>query len=272
MTKPFNPLMRLILDEELKAHPEKDQTKEENASVLGQELLENLWKPEEKPQTFWGKVKIALSDGINLPEKLFNRLIDFRTRQGLTDKEEMQRVMFYATNSFRKGTEILARGCYLFYHHPKAFEKYATSPADFQEDIRQSTCDEEGIFMPALGMRITTVTEEDECIDDRRLPLLSFAPIKYGKHPCLLANSKEIDKQMGLISDPSLNGFSCDACRYVPLKKLLYVEQPESNYPTTHHRALVIAINEFNRRLEHEPVKICSHRGNSVSPDKQKTL
>ena len=54
-------------------------------------------------------------------------------------KEEMQHIMFYATNAFRKGTDILARGCYLFHHNPKAFEKYATSPTDFAEDIHHSS-------------------------------------------------------------------------------------------------------------------------------------
>ena len=274
MTKPFNPLMKFVLSEELNAHPEKDKEEEGKASVLGQKLLEVLWKPEEKPRTFWEKMKVALSDDMNLPEKLFNRLADFRVRQGLAhEKEKMERVMFYATSSFRKGTEILARGCYLFYHNPKAFKKYTTSPMDFQEDIRQCSCDEENVFMPFLETGVPTVSgqseQEDECSNDRRLPLLSFSPIKYGKHPCLLPNPQEIDKYIGLISDPALQGFLFDSCRYEPLKKLLYVEQPESNYPAAHHKASVIAINEFNWRLEHEPVKICTHKGNAVLPDRQ---
>ena len=97
----LKPLMQFVLDEELKTHPEKDKEKEEKIATLGQELLDTLWIPEEKPTTFLGKVKNILSDGIDLPQKLFDRMIDFRVRQGLAlEKEEMQKVAFYTTKAF----------------------------------------------------------------------------------------------------------------------------------------------------------------------------
>ena len=260
--------MQLILNEELKNHPKKNKQEEEKAAALGQKLLNRLWLPEKKPNTFWGKVKFALSDGIDLPQTLFNRIIDFRERQGLAyKKEEMQHVMFYATNAFRKGTDILARGCYLFHHNPKEFEKYATTPTDFDNDIRQSTFNEENVFMPAFaifpsGTMMATGQEiqEEYRAEDRCLPLLSFAPIKYGQHPCLMTSQKTIDQYQGLFSEASLQGFSHDLCRYEPFKKLLYIEQPESRYSALQHKAIVIALNEFNQRLAREPVKICTHK------------
>ena len=280
MIRPFNPLMKSILNEELKTHPEKDKDEEGMFSILGQELLEKLWQPDEKPTTFWGKIKVALSDGIDFPQKLFDRMVDFRGVHGFSHKkEEMQRVMFYTTSSFRKGTEILARGCYLFHHNPQAFKKYATSEVDFAEDIRQSTFDEENVFMPALTVwpvgtfMATGETEQEyERAEDRRLPLLSFAPIKYGQHPSLVASSQELDKYTALFSEPSLYGFDTNPYRLEPLKKLLYLEQPESCYPSLQHKAIVIAINAFNRCLDREPVKICTHKENQASSNKQKTL
>lgn len=273
----LKPLMQLVLDEELKIHPEKNKEKEEKAAELGQDLLEKLWIPEEKPNTFLGKVKSVLSDGVNLPQILFNRMIDFRARQGLTQKkEQMQRAMFYTTKAFREGTEIMSAACYLFHHNPHAFERYATNQVDFQEDLRRSTYDEESIFMPFLGTGVPTIVnqseQEENYADDRRLPLLSFAPIKYGLHPCLINSSREIEKYKQIFLEPSLYGFKNNPYRFEPLKKLLYFEQPESNYPATHHTALVIAVNEFNKRLECEPVKVCSHKENQASPKKQKTL
>ena len=88
-----------------------------------------------------------------------------------------------------------------------------------------------------------------------------------------MSSQQEFDKYKDLYSEASLQGFSTDPYRYVPLRKLLYIEQPESNYPETQHKAMVLAVNAFNQRLhsEHEPVKICSHKGNSVTSDKQKT-
>ena len=270
--------MHITLDEELKAHPEKNKEQEEKTAELGQELLEKLWDPEEKPTTFWGKVKNAFSDGINLPEKLFDRIVDFRIQHGLAyKKEEMQRVMFYATKAFRSGTEILERGCYLFHHNPQAFEKYATSATDFSEDIHQSTFDEENVFMPAIGIGPVGIAiaagqseYEEERAEDRRLPLCSFAPIKFGYHPALMTSQKEIDKYQGLFGEPSLNGFDTNPYRFEPLKKLLYIEQPQSHYPDTQHKAMVIAINAFNQYLEHEPIKVCVHKGNCVLSSKEK--
>ena len=274
----LKPVMQCVLNEVLKNNPEKE--KELKSAELGQELLDKLWVPEQKPNTFWGKVKFTLSDGINLPEKLFNRIIDFRVRQGLTYKrKEMQRVLFYSTSAFRKGTEILARGCYLFHHNPQAFKKYAISSVDFEKDIQQSSFNEENIFMPAIGMgpvgifMVGQQSEQEECrAEERQLPLLSFAPIKYGQNPSQMNSQQEIDKYQELFSEPSLRGFSYDPYRYEPLKKLLYSEHSESNYPATQHNAMVIAINAFNQRLEHEAIKICTHKSNSISSDKQKTL
>ena len=273
----LKPLMKLVLNEELKNHPEKNKEQEEKAAELGQELLEKLWKPEEKPTTFWGKVKTVLSDGIDLPQKLFDRIIDFRVRHGLAHKkQETQNVMFYATKAFRDGIEMMAAACYLFRHTPKAFEKYATSSVDFNEDIHQSTFDEENAFVPFFGTGVPLILDQSEQeenrVNDRRLPLRSFAPIKYGIHPCLIDSKREIEKYTQLLSEPSLNGFRTNPYRFEPLKKLLHFEQPESNYPAMHHNALVVAINEFNIRLRHEPVKVCSHKGNQESFDKQKTI
>ncbi|MBR6231589.1 MAG: hypothetical protein IKQ99_00640 [Alphaproteobacteria bacterium] len=266
MTKPFNPLMQFVLAEELTAHPEKDKGAEEKASVLGQELLETLWKQERKPDTFWEKVKTALSDDVGLPQTLFNRIVDFQTQQKL-DKKEMNQVMFYATRSFRKGTEILARGCYLFHHNPQAFQKYATSEADFAEDIHQTTVNEENIFMPNLTINPVDATATEDKTD--RLPLHCFAPVKYGFHPSFMTPAKEVEKHKGLFSEPFLDGFDTNPYRFEPLKKLLTGDLPESNYPAQHHIAVVIAVNAFNGYLNREPVKICAHKGNSVSPDKQ---
>ena len=279
MTPKLFPIMRLVLNEELENHPEKDPTQEEKAATLGQELLNKLWQPEEKPASFWEKIKSALSDEIELPQKLFNQIIDFRTKKELTyQKEEMQKVAFYATKSFCKGTDLLARGCYLFYHNPKAFERYATSSIDFQEDVHQGTFDEENVFMPTLGIFPSdTITAErptlqEECrSEDRCLPLLSFAPIKCGIHPSQIESQVMFNHHQGLFSEPSLMGFPYDSCRYEPLKKLLYTEQLESNYPDLQHKAIVVALNEFNRRLEREPAHVCVHKKNSSSLNTQHT-
>ena len=279
MTSKIFPIMRLVLNEELENHPEKDPIQEEKAAALGQELLNNLWQPEEKPASFWERIKSALSDEIELPQKLFNRIIDFRTQKGLTyKKEEMKKVAFYATKSFCKGTDLLARGCYLFYHNPKAFERYATSSIDFQEDVRQSSFDEENVFMPTLAIfpSDTVIAErqasqEEYHPENRRLPLLSFAPIKCGIHPSQIEFQVMLDHHKGLFSDPSLRPFQYDFCRYEPLKQLLCSEQPESNYPNLQHKAIVVALNEFNRRLEREPVHICAHKGKPSTPNVQHT-
>ena len=277
----LKPLMQLILDEELKVHPEKERVKEEKAAELGQDLLDKLWQPEEKPSTFWGKVKSALSDEVGLPQKLFNRMIDFRVREGLSyKKEEMQRIMFYATKAFCKGTDILAAGCYLFHHNPQAFQKYATSSEDFNEDVRQSTFDEENVFMPAIGISppvgiamIAGQSEQEECrAEDRRPPLRSFAPIRFGYHPSQEKFQGLFEHYHNIFSEPSMNGFKTNPYRYEPLKKLLYTEQPESRYPVSQHKAIVVALNEFNRRLEREPVKVCSHKNDQPNADKQKTI
>ena len=273
----LKPLMQFVLDEELKAHPEKNKETEEKAANLGQELLDRLWVPEEKPTDFWGRVKTVLSDGIDLPQKLFDRMVDFRVHQGLAHKkEEMQKVAFYATKAFRKGTELLARGCYLFYHNPKAFGKYATSSTDFQEDVRQSTFDEESVFMPALAifpsgtaMAAGQAEQEYYRAEDRRLPLLSFTPIRIGIHPSQIKSQDMFNHCQGLFSDISLRGFSSDSSRYEPLKKLLYTEQLESNYPDLQHKAIVVALNEFNQRLEREPVKVCAHKNTKPKTDTQ---
>ena len=52
MVQNLKPLMQSILDENLKAHPEKEREKELKYAELAQELLDQLWKPEEKPTTF----------------------------------------------------------------------------------------------------------------------------------------------------------------------------------------------------------------------------
>jgi len=271
----LKPLMQYILDEELKAHPQKDKTQERKAASLAQELLEKLWQPEEKPTTFWQKVKLTLSDGVNLPEQLFKRVVDFRACQRLAHKkEEMQQVMFYAVQAFRKGTEMLARACYLFNHNPLAFAGYATSSVDFEQDLRQSSCEDENVFMPALW----TVTSAGQSeiqknhADDRRLPLHSFAPIKYGQHPCLEDSKYQIRKYQDLFDEFSLLGFKTDPFRYVSLKKLLFGHQPDSNYPSLHHQAIVVALNEFNKCLEREPVRVCSHQGKQVTAYRQKII
>ena len=193
-------------------------------------------------------------------------------------KEEMKKVAFYATKSFCKGTDLLARGCYLFYHNPKAFERYATSSIDFQEDVRQSSFDEENVFMPTLAIfpSDTVIAErqasqEEYHPENRRLPLLSFAPIKCGIHPSQIEFQVMLDHHKGLFSDPSLRPFQYDFCRYEPLKQLLCSEQPESNYPNLQHKAIVVALNEFNRRLEREPVHICAHKGKPSTPNVQHT-
>ena len=271
----LKPLMQCILDEELKTHSKKDRTQEGKAASLAQELLEKLWQPEEKPTTFWQKVKLTLSDGINLPEQLFNRVVDFRACQGLAHKkEEMQKVMFYAVQAFRKGTEMMAGACYLFNHNPLAFEGYATSSADFDKDIHQNTCDEESIFMPVQGSAVFTAqVEYKSCrTDDRRLPLFSFAPIKYGRHPCLEDSKYQIRKYQDLFDEFSLLGFKTDPYRYVPLKKLLFGNHPDSNYPSSQHQAIVMALNEFNKCLEREPVQVCPHQGKQVTADRQKVI
>ena len=273
----MKPLMQTILDEELKKTPEKDKEKEQSMAGLGQELLDVLWVPEKETNTLWGKLKDVLSDGINLPQKLFDRIVDFRVDQGLSDKkEEMQKVMFYATMASRKGTDILARACYLFRHNPKAFEKYATTSVDFSEDMRQSAFDEENMFMPTLdilngasGMATGQFEQAEARAYNRRLPLLSFSPIKYGKHPCIINNPTEISKYEGLFSEISLRGWQYDPARFSPLKNLLYAEHPESNYPAQQHEAIVIAINEFSRHLEREPVKVCTHKNKTKTADKQ---
>lgn len=277
-TSKIFPIMHTVLNEELERHPEKDKEKEERAAALGQELLNDLWLPEEKPATFWGKIKSALSDEMDLPQKLFKRMIDFRVRQGLAyKKEEMQKVAFYATKSFRKGTDLMARACYLFYHNPQAFEKYATTSIDFKEDIQRSSFNEENVFMPALAifpsgtiMATGQAEQEYDRAEDGRLPLLSFAPIKCGIHPSQIASQVMFNHYQGLFSEPSLYGFSHDSSRYEPLKKLLYEEHPESNYPDLRHKAIVVALNAFNQSLERETVHVCTHKDKPSASNTQK--
>ena len=271
----LKPLMQFVLNEELKAHPEKEGTSEKMAAELAQELLEELWQPEKKPITFLGKVKSLLSDGINLPQVLFDRIIDFKSRHQLTDKkEEMRRVMFYTTKAFNKGTDILAAGCYLFYHNPKAFEKYAISSVDFNEDIRLSSYDKDNDFMPliALGIPMAIDQAEQNQSEEQRLPLISFAPIRYGFHPSQEKFQGLFEHYNTIFSERSLYGFHTNPSRYEPLNKLLHLEHPESHYPAIQHNAMVIAINEFNKHLAYEPVKVCSHKGKQITPNKQKTI
>ena len=100
----LTPLMQSVLNEKTKNDPTLDRTHEEKVAELGQELLEKLWEKEANPTTFWGKVKSVLSDGINLPQILFDRMIDFRIQHKLSDKkEDMQRVMLYTTKAFNNG-------------------------------------------------------------------------------------------------------------------------------------------------------------------------
>lgn len=272
--------MQSVLNEKTKNDPTLDRTHEEKVAELGQELLDKLWEKEEKPTTFWGKVKSVLSDGINLPQILFDRMIDFRVRHGLINKkEDMQHIMFYTTKAFNKGTDVLAAGCYLFYHNPQAFQKYATSSADFNDDIEQSTFDEENLPMPLVGIGTVGIAivagqaeQEYDRAEDRRLPLCSFAPIKYGFHPSQKEYQGIFKHYEAIFSERSLYGFQTNPYRYEPLKKLLHFEHSESHYPATHHNAMVIAMNEFNKCLQREPVKVCSHKGCSVSSDKQKTI
>ena len=276
----LTPLMQSILDERTKNDPTLDRTQEEKFAELGQGLLEKLWVQEEKPTTFWGKVKSVLSDGINLPQILFDRMIDFRVRHGLINKkEDMQHIMLYTTKAFNKGTDILAAGCYLFHHNPRAFQKYATSSTDFNEDIEQSSFDENNVNAGALGIPtigipiVANQTEEELYRSDlRRLPLSSFAPIKYGFHPSQKEYQGVFKHYEAIFSERVLYGFKTNPYKYEPLKKLLHFEHPESCYPATHHNAMVIAMNEFNKQLQQEPVKVCSHKGCSVSSDKQKTI
>ena len=275
----LKPLMQFVLDQELKEHPGKNKEKEEKAASLAQELLEKLWLPDEKPTTFWEKVKFVLSDGVNLPEKLFRTVVSFRAHQGLSDKkEEMQRVMFYTTKAFREGTEMLAAGCYLFCYNPLAFERYATSSLDVEEDIRQSRYDEENLFMPELKVGSAVIDKQSEKKEnlpqkkDRRLPLLSFAPIKYGQHPCMMDSKCEVARYKDLFSEFSLQGFRTDPYKYTPLKKLLYVDQPESHYPSLQHKTIALVLNAYNQLLEKEPVCVCTHKGAVVSENNQKTI
>ena len=203
--------------------------------------------------------------------------MNFRTQRGLAyEKEKTQQVMAYATKAFNKGTEILSAACYLFYHNPQAFKKYAVTSFDYDEDIRRSTFNEENVFMPALGipgeMMIVAgqSKQEEDRANSQRLPFLSFAPIKHGYHPCLTESTYEIEEYQKILSEPSLYGFKTNPYRFEPFKKLL--QQPESNYPGIRHQAIVIAINAMNKQLEHEPVKICSHKGRATPQEKQKTL
>ena len=276
----LTPLMQSVLNEKTKNDPTLDRTHEEKVAELGQELLEKLWEKEANPTTFWGKVKSVLSDGINLPQILFDRMIDFRIQHKLSDKkEDMQRVMLYTTKAFNKGTDILAAGCYLFYHNPQAFQKYATSSADFNDDVEQSTFDENNVNtgalgIPAIGIPLVARQTEEELYRSnmRRLPLYSFAPIKYGFHPSQKKSQGLFEHYNTIFSERSLYGFQTNPYRYEPLQQLLHFEHPESRYPATHHNAIVIAANEFNKCLQREPVKVCSHKGCPVSSDKQKTI
>lgn len=275
----LTPLMQSVLNEKTKNDPTIDRKHEEKFAELGQELLEKLWEKEANPTTFWGKVKSVLSDGINLPQILFDRMIDFRVRHGLINKkEDMQRVMLYTTKAFNKGTDILAAGCYLFHHNPQAFQKYATSFEDFNDDIRQSTFDVEDLPMPLVGIGTVGIAivagqaeQEYDRAEYRRLPLCSFAPIRYGYNPSQEKNKEMLDRYEHIFSEPSMHGFKTNPYRYEPLKKLLHFEQEESNYPAMHHNALVIAVNEFNKRLQCEPVKVCTHKGNQKAFQKQHT-
>ena len=85
----------------------------------------------------------------------------------------------------------------------------------------------------------------------------------------MIDSTEEIEKYRELFLEISLHDFSTNPFRYEPLKKLLCIEQPESNYPDKQHRAIVVAIDEFNRRLRREPVKICAHKDGTTKTDIQ---
>ena len=269
MTKNLFPLIQSIFDEVLKNHPEKDKAKEEKMAQLAQELLKKLWEPLPICKNFWQRFFTQHS---SLPQTIFDRIASFRENQKFTEtKEEIWRIMFYTSRAFYQGTEMLARACYLFYHSPLAFRKYSTTEIDFDKDIYRSIHNK--IFISPSN--VDTVPpfqseQEKQKIENRRLPLLSFAPIKLGIHPCLIDSTEEIEKYKELFSETFLRNFSTNPVRYEPLKKLLCIEQPESNYPDKQHRAIVVAIDEFNRRLRREPVKICVHMDGTTKTDIQR--
>ncbi|MGN0919936.1 MAG: hypothetical protein ACI4OR_04200 [Alphaproteobacteria bacterium] len=271
----LKPLMQSVLERELKTHPEKEKSEEEKAAALAQELLERLWTPEQKPLTFWKRMKSSFSENDTLPQKLFRRILEFREQKGLVShKKEMQQVMFYAVRAFREGTEMMAAGCYLFNHNPLAFEKYATSAMDFEQDIQQRTSEEEKNFMPQLETAICAKRSpyKGNAADDQCLPLFSFTPIKNGLHPCLMESKWEINKYKELFHEFSLQGFKTDPYRYTPLKKLFLGAQSACAYPAFWHKSIVDSLNEFNKHLAMEPVRICAHKKAPVFPNRQKTL
>ena len=268
----LKPLMHYILEDELKAHPEehpilssimpsKSSTKkEERAAELGQELLETLWKTSsKKPDTFFSKLKYELNGGaaLDLPLQMFNKIISFRESHGLA-KEEMQKAISYLGHAFNEGNEMLYAACWLFHHKPEVFRKYATNLDDFRHDVREGNFKEENVPYPLLvippGMFIVANAEiaERKDAEHRRLPLRSFGPIKCGYHPSLSNSFREIQSYRQMLQEPAWVSLQENRYRAVYFNKLLYFQYPESNYPDYRHKSLIVAVNEFNKRLKNE--------------------
>ena len=268
----LKPLMHFVLEDELKAHPEKHPIlgtlmpskssvqKEKRAAELGQELLETLWHtPNKKPKTFWGKVTFALSDGVDLdlPLKMFNQITAFRKDHNLS-KEEMKKVMSYLGRAFNEGTEMLYAACWLFHYKPQIFKKYATNSDDFKYDVREGSFKEENVPYPLLAMPLgiwwvaNGEIAEKKDAEHRRLPLRSFGPIKCGYHPSLSNSFREIQSYRQMLQEPAWTALPRNSYRNIQFNKILYYLYPQSNYPSNRHQSVIIAAKEFIKRLNNE--------------------
>ena len=278
----LKPLMHFILEDELKAHPEKHPIlgslmpskssvqKEKKSAELGQELLETLWHtPNKKPNTFFGKVAFALDGNVDvdLPLKMFNQITTFRKAHNLS-KEDMQRVMFYLGRTFDEGTEMLYAACWLFYHKPGVFRKYATNQDDFKQDVHEGNFKEENVPYPLLGIGPlgiwwvgNAVEAERNNAEHRRLPLRSFGPIKCGYHPSLSNSFREIQSYRQMLQEPDWKSIQGNRYRSIYFNRLLQFRYSEDHYPDYRHKSLIAAANEFNKRLRNEkaPTRSAPH-------------